>query len=70
MISSRFDHNPDHIHIPRVRADRGYVELERSPPPFGITRGDIAAAVAVILLGILAFPAAELLAAIVAGPHP
>lgn len=69
-ISSQNVYRRQDYQFARQRADRMYIPLEQSRPVFGfglgIRRGDIAAAVAVILLGILAFPAAELLSAIVA----
>lgn len=65
IVSSRFDHNPDHIHIPRVRQDRAWVDLEQSPPPFTGWRWDIITAAILIIIGTGVFPALELIVAVI-----
>lgn len=45
LISSHYDHNLDHVRFIRVRADRGWVELEKSKPikAWGYHLGEIVA---------------------------
>lgn len=66
--SAHSDHRPQDIRFARQQSrEMAGLAWEDRRKVIHTWRGDIAAAIAVVLLGILAFPAAELVSAIVAG---